>query len=507
MESYLGAPLAQPAAATAIEHAFAVRFSNPSFWVRFGAQRKSYWKLAGNGQCIVAGANLILRGRRPRSFWVSAAHEITVPLNGVVNVVQTGRAIQCAVQTSDAQEQSLQIWAADEKSAQEIAALLPRTRTTQFERLVAEQSEFAAALQALHARAIATPGLALLNCAVFVVTAVAGAGVVQPNAQVLIHWGTNYGPLTLQGEWWRLFTSMFLHFGLIHLLFNMWALLSIGQLTERLFGSVYFLVLYLFAGLTGSIASLLWNPNVNSAGASGAIFGVLGGLLAFVLNPKSGVPASIATPQRNSALIFAAYNLFNGFAHSGIDNAAHIGGLAGGFALGWWFTRPLEVAARANPAPRLLSGVAAAVVILIAESWPLTHPNPVVDADRRFRQQLQLFSQDERRALDAERALNQQRDAHTIATAVWGRRVTQEVVPKWQIAEARVALVKLPADSSLLPLRTALLHYLDERRMGYQLLGDGAAEDNAQQEDAGTAQLDQSDQDFVQVAALFRKAF
>jgi rhomboid protease GluP len=176
----------------------------------------------------------------------------------------------------------------------------------------------------------------------------------------------------LKGEWWRLFTAMFLHFGLIHLAFNMWVLWSLGQLTERLFGSAYFLVLYLFSGLCGSLGSLYWHPDVNSAGASGAIFGVMGGLFALMVKPATRIPPSIAVAQRNSALIFIAYNLFNGL-RPGIDNAAHIGGLLGGFAMGWALARPVDVEARQDPLPRLAVAAAIGATVLVALAWPLFH--------------------------------------------------------------------------------------------------------------------------------------
>src|SRR2546429_8718830 len=97
----------------------------------------------------------------------------------------------------------------------------------------------------------------------------------------------------------------------------------------------------------------LFRSNLNSAGASGAIFGVLGGLFAFMVNPKTRIPASVAAVHRKSAVVFILYNLFNGFAHAGIDNAAHIGGLVAGFAMGWMLARPVEIEARQDPLPRL----------------------------------------------------------------------------------------------------------------------------------------------------------
>jgi rhomboid protease GluP len=295
----------------------------------------------------------------------------------------------------------VRLWAEHEASAKRLIDRLPTDRTPEFLRLVAEIDSYKAALQSVGAR------LVILNCLVFIATVFAGSGVLEPNSKILIQWGTNYGPLTLDGEWWRLFTSTFLHFGILHLLLNMWALWSLGTLTERFFGSVHYLLLYLFAGMCGSIASLLWDPGVNSAGASGAIFGVIGGLLAFMVNPQTRMPPSVVSAQRNSALVFIAYNFFNGFSHAGIDNAAHVGGLIGGFSMGWCLARPLDRLERANPGPRLLLGVLIGIAALIALSWPLAHPSPIVAAERRFRHQFLVFGENEQAAVAAENRLRQ----------------------------------------------------------------------------------------------------
>jgi len=356
------------------------------------------------------------------------------------------------------------------------------------EQTLAEQDTFKTALQSLNARAVITPALVILNCAAFAFTVAMGAGLMQPDGAALVKWGTNYGPLTLEGEWWRLFTSLFLHFGLLHLLFNMWALWSLGQITEKLYGSVYFLVLYIFAGLCGSVASLLWHPDINSAGASGAIFGVIGGLLAFMMNPKTRVPASVASAQRSSALVFIAYNLFNGFAHAGIDNAAHIGGLAGGLCMGWWLARPLYVESRQSPAPRLLACALAGTAILVAVSWPLAHPSPIVVSERKFRHQFELFADQERQIVALQTQIDQLATDRKITQEEWGRRIATEVLPKWQLAEAQISSTQLAPKSHLIELRTALIDYLDQKRDALNLQSDGAQHDDPEKLLLGNAE-------------------
>ena len=355
-----------------VAQTFAVEFSAPSRG--FGKDAQRHWKLAGAGEITIEKDRVVLRGLRPRPFWSGVRTEIPIPLHQIMNVAREGNLIQCQVNDLET-PRLLRFWTADDQAAERLAQALPAQRTPDFERLLAEHQAFNSTLRSLATRPVITLALLIINCAVFACTVLAGAGLLEPNGEVLVHWGTNFGPLTLHGQWWRLLTSMFLHFGLIHLAFNMWALWNLGLLTERLFGSAYFLVLYLFAGISGSLSSLYWHPDVNSAGASGAIFGVMGGLLAFVLNPQTRVPASIAAAERNTALIFIAYNLFFGLS-AGIDNAAHIGGLIGGFAMGWMLARPVDVEARQNSLPRLAMATALGATLLLALSWPLFHTNP-----------------------------------------------------------------------------------------------------------------------------------
>ena len=123
-------------------------------------------------------------------------------------------------------------------------------------------------------------------------------------------------------------------FGALHLLFNMWALGIFGPLVERLYGSINYLCIYLASGLAGSLASLSWHPELNSAGASGAILGMLGAMLAAQLRGGKSFPSNIVRPLRNTTLVFLGWTLYAGFTSNGIDNAAHLGGLAAGFIIG-----------------------------------------------------------------------------------------------------------------------------------------------------------------------------
>lgn len=179
-----------------------------------------------------------------------------------------------------------------------------------------------------------TPIIVILNILVFAVMAITGVHLFMPSNESLLLWGANFRPLTIEGEWWRLLTSTFLHIGIFHLLMNMYALVYIGLLLEPYLGRARFLSAYLIAGISGSVASIFWNDLTISAGASGAIFGMYGVFVALLTTKL------IEKSARKSLLIsigiFVFYNLANGL-QGGIDNAAHIGGLLSGLVIGYSF--------------------------------------------------------------------------------------------------------------------------------------------------------------------------
>ena len=195
-------------------------------------------------------------------------------------------------------------------------------------------------LQPRPASAPVTPALIVLNVLVFLGMAVSGVSLTEPTALQLVHWGANYGPLTISGQWWRLLSACFLHIGFIHIAFNMYVLYQVGPFTERLFGPWRYLVVYLAAGIGGNLLGLYLHPNIVSAGASGAIFGVYGGLLAFLLRQRGIIRPEAARSVGQSALIFLGYNLVYGLASAHTDLTAHIGGLGVGFVFGYALATP-----------------------------------------------------------------------------------------------------------------------------------------------------------------------
>jgi membrane associated rhomboid family serine protease/Tfp pilus assembly protein PilF len=191
-----------------------------------------------------------------------------------------------------------------------------------------------------------TPILIGINVAVFLLMTFSGVSLASPTTTQLVRWGADWGPLSLGKQPWRLLTSNYVHIGIIHIALNMWCLFNLGALAERIFDRWTYLLIYTATGIAGSIGSLWWHPTVVGAGASGAIFGMAGALITALYLAKLPVPKEAVQANMKSLLSFAAYNLIFGL-RLGVDNAAHIGGLVSGLALGAFLsqhlTQPVEV--------------------------------------------------------------------------------------------------------------------------------------------------------------------
>ena len=198
-----------------------------------------------------------------------------------------------------------------------------------------------------------TASLIALNVGLFLWQISTGMNASHPSIQDAIAWGADYAPLTFLAEPQRLFTSMFFHFGLIHLMMNMWALFLFGKITEQMLGRGYFIGLYVLAGLMGSLLSAVLDfrqstllieqqqivtellPKVG-AGASGAVMGLGGALTVLALLPV--LPQQRFILDKKTLLIVMGINLMIGFMTAGINNTAHIGGLIMGACLAFaWY--------------------------------------------------------------------------------------------------------------------------------------------------------------------------
>jgi rhomboid protease GluP len=192
---------------------------------------------------------------------------------------------------------------------------------------------------------VVTIALIVINVLIYLAMVLNGISATNPAPEAMVRWGANFGPLTLGGQWWRLFTACFLHFGIVHIGFNMYVLYQVGMNTEIIYGRVKYLFIYLLAGVVGNLASVWFHPDSVGAGASGAIFGVYGAFLGFLLIKRAVIPKMVMAQMVRSAAIFLGINLAYGLYSAETDLSAHIGGLVCGFVLGCYFSYGSEGAA------------------------------------------------------------------------------------------------------------------------------------------------------------------
>jgi rhomboid protease GluP len=212
-----------------------------------------------------------------------------------------------------------------------------------------------------------TYGIVGANALMFLAMMVSiGTQAFNPTSEALLGFGADYGPETvLKGQYWRIITSMFAHAGIFHIFMNMYVLLDVGPVAEMLYGRRRFVCLYMLAGIGGALGSLWWNPAVVSVGASGAIFGVVGAMLAFSQHHKDKFSPEMLKRHTKSIFLFVAYNVGFGLMIPGIDNAAHMGGLVSGFLAGAALV-PDAAGARRSPWRTVAGLVAFALVFGIA---------------------------------------------------------------------------------------------------------------------------------------------
>jgi rhomboid protease GluP len=250
-----------------------------------------------------------------------------------------------------------------------------------------------------------TAALLAGNLAVFVAMLVHGAGLWHAPNDVQLAWGANFGPATRDGEWWRLGTAMFVHFGLVHLAINLWALWDCGRVVERLYGHARFLAIYGAGGVAGNLLSLLAHgDDAVSGGASGAIFSAYGALLVWLWRERRQIHPVEFRWLFGGAAAFAAATIGMGLLIPGIDNAAHLGGLICGALAGRALARPVSTQSPAPGAGRWVAAAAlcGAVIALVAA---VPAPQYRWHEEQRARTEIRGFLADDRRIAERWRTI------------------------------------------------------------------------------------------------------
>lgn len=339
--------------------------------------------------------------------------------------------------------------------------------------------ELASLLHAPAARAPVTLTLLVANVLVFLAMLLNGAGLWHTETAVPLQWGANFGPATQDGQWWRLVSALFLHFGVVHLALNMWALWDVGRLIEQLFGRWRLATLYLGSGVVGNLMSLAWQGNqAVSGGASGAIFSLYGALLVFLLRERAQVDRGEFRWLFGAASAFIVLALVMGLLVPGIDNAAHLGGLLAGamFALvlarRWTRDSPHPQAVRAVAAVAL----AAAVLGLVAQ---LPAPRYRLGEELRAREAIsQFLLQDQRISQQWQTILGQGQKERLSFDQLAGR-IDDSVTMPYQQSFEQLANLHLDADAPSAQTLEMLRAYAALRTDASQALAEGLRDRDA----------------------------
>jgi rhomboid protease GluP len=437
--------------------------NSPSFAGRFDLRQtlnrgaKKRHPLSGKGEITFTALGLRIDGKRPRRFWFAAKEDLLIPYADILDARVIGKTVLFSANGLGPERRDVCLAVADADLAWEIKSLLPPRQSEEFVEFQNDERHFNESLEEVGTVPVVTYAVIVVNILVYLMQAKGGVGILFPDPDVLINYGANYGPATLSGEWWRLFTASFVHLGIVNLVFSTIALYKVGRLVEQLYGPVHFALLYVVAGVAGMMASTLWHIEAIGGGASGAIFGVFGGLLAYMVNGANGVPRTIMEEHRHSILVFVGYSLWRGFRRAGVDNAMHIGGLVAGLVMGYLLMRPLnEEARKESAAPKLATAAVAAAVLLGLASIRLLHPGEGVRQDLQFLAQVRLISKAQAKVESDYAALEAQVASGAMTQMQMADPIEKQILPQWQAMNTQLSAIPLSPSSS---------HYEEEQEM------------------------------------------
>lgn len=314
--------------------------------------------------------------------------------------------------------------------------------------------------------------LVVANVLAFAATLLAGAGLWHSANGVQLAWGANFGPATQDGEWWRLGTAMFLHFGVLHLAMNLWALRDAGHWVERMYGPARFALLYGASGLMGNLLSLVAQGNhAVSGGASGAILGLYGALLVYLWQERARVHPGEFRWLFWGCAAFAAAALAFGFLIPGIDNAAHIGGFATGIVGGLvLIPSPDGAKARAPIRRAVAAAVLAGATVWLVASLP--EPAYRWSEELAARREIGAFLREEAEIGRSWQAIIAPDDPHAVSFEAIAGRIEHDIAGRYEDSFEQLSRLHLdPAAPSAAQLER-LRRYAGSRRDALRALAD-----------------------------------
>jgi rhomboid protease GluP len=348
---------------------------------------------------------------------------------------------------------------------------------------MAEPANSLATLMAAPPRRVpVTTSLLGLNVGVFLLMLLAGAGFWHTPNGVQLAWGANFGPATQDGQWWRLFTALFIHFGVVHLALNMWALWDVGRLVEQLYGRWRFVLLYVLSGLLGNLVSLVLHGNqAVSGGASGAIFSLYGALLVFLWRERRNVEPGEFRWLFGGALVFATLMLGVGFVVQGIDNAAHGGGLLAGALLGLVLARPWGPQ---GPMPSRLAAWGTVALMLAATAvlvWRLPEPSYRFSEEQKAREAIQQFLGEDQRTSRRWGSLLANSARNGLSFDELAGQIDTDIAAVYERSFEQLEAAQPGGAAPSAPKLEELQHYANERAEAARELSQGLREQDREQ--------------------------
>lgn len=324
---------------------------------------------------------------------------------------------------------------------------LKNTTSVAVEQEVKDMAEVEAVMNLSSGSRTVTYVIIGINVLMFTAMLISGVHIFEPLVADIAKWGGNFKPYTTGGEWWRLITAAFVHIGIIHIAFNMYALYSAGVYLEPMLGKLRFVIAYLCTGVIASITSIWWSDNVVSAGASGAIFGLYGLFLALLTTKL--IPAKMRSSLLSSIAVFIIYNLAYGAKSEGVDNAAHIGGLLSGFVFGYIYFFSFRT-------PRFSAAVASLVVAVSTVLITASYLNNSSDDRLAYQQKLEKVATLEDEALEPLKHANED--------SAFSYKITHVSQGKWQEAKKLMeATSNYKLDTRYSHNRKLMKEYIDLR--------------------------------------------
>ena len=415
------------------------RFTRRGGWSGWLTAKLRRGLVYGVGAIEARSDTVALLGWQRTWLGVAVQSEVEIPTHQIRNVASDDTFIRFDIGRQGLPPRRIEFVANSAEDAAQLVERLPTSRTSGFDKRWNDVRDFQRRLRETGARVWVTPALVLANIAVFAAMAISTKQVLGFDLPTLWAWGANFGPLTIGGEWWRLVTALFIHYSVVHLLVNLWVLWNIGRRTEQLFGNAAAVAIYVGSGIIASLTSIVWAPTLSSVGASGAIFGLIGAYIAFLLRPGCGVPRSIARRYWLSTTIFALYSLYEGATTPGIDNAAHVGGVIGGLAIGWCLARPLGRERRSNFQHRQVIAAAAVFAAAVGGAYGWIHgSNPEMSPPEQYMRAHAWYGLGEEKNLREWEMLATAASAGEISDAQLGQKFQSDILPFWQTADARI---------------------------------------------------------------------